>query len=502
MLTGRRVVPTVSSYVKNHGKTMKDRTLPARKSISTTRHGHGQSKSSALLRRVLAATCALAMALPVMSSPADAQGRKIPLVRDAETEELLRDYAEPIFKVAGIARSKPEIILVNEKSFNAFVPDSNRMFINIGVIMESKTPGEVIGVIAHETGHIEGRHLVRMRSAAANSQIMSVIGMLLGAGAVVAGAAGGGEITQGGVAAAMGAGALGQRSFLAYRRGEEAAADKAALRYLNATRQSGKGLLATFERFAEEQMFSARFTDPYAISHPMARDRLRSLEASVKKSKFYNAQPPKTLVFRHEMIRAKLLAFTSHPNVVTRRYPRKDRSMPAQYARAIAAMKRDRRGSIKQIDALIRQMPNNPYFHELKGQALIEGGRPRQAVAPFRKALALRPNEGQFLIWLGYAMVGANDPGLLPEAEKILRKGVRQDPNSRIGYSQLAIAHARQGETAQADLATAKGLMIGGDFGAAKRYAARAQKKLKRGSPAWLQADDILSYNPPNIERR
>lgn len=501
-MTGRYVVPTVGSDVTDHGTIMRDRTLPAKINALISLDGRRKSNPSGIFRRALAATCALAMALPIMPSPADAQGRKIPLVRDAETEELLRDYAKPIFKVAGIARSEPEIILVNDKSFNAFVPDSNRMFINIGVLMESKTPGEVIGVIAHETGHIEGRHLVRMRSAAANSQIMSVIGMLLGAGAIVAGAAGGGEITQGGVAAAMGAGAVGQRTFLAYRRGEEAAADKAALRYLNATRQSGKGLLATFERFAEEQLFSARFADPYAISHPMARDRIRSLEASVKKSKYYNVKPPKNLVFRHEMVRAKLLAFTSHPNVVARRYPRKNRSMPAQYARAIAAMKRDRRGSVKQIDALIRQMPNNPYFHELKGQALIEGGRPRQAVAPFRKALSLRPNEGQFLIWLGYALVGSNDPALLPEAERVLRKGVRQDPNSRIGFSQLAIAHARQGETAQADLATAKGLMVGGDFGAAKRYAARAQKKLKRGSPAWLQADDILSYNPPNIERR
>lgn len=501
-MTERHAVPTVGSYVKNYGTTMRDRTLPARTRTSEKTQGDGRSKLSGFLRRALAAACALVLALPIMPSPADAQGRKIPLVRDSETEELLRDYAKPIFEVAGIARSEPEIILVNDKSFNAFVPDSNRMFINIGVIMQSKSPGEVIGVIAHETGHIEGRHLVRMRSAAANSQIMSVIGMLLGAGAVVAGAAGGGEITQGGVAAAMGAGAIGQRSFLAYRRGEEAAADKAALRYLNATRQSAKGLLTTFERFAEEQMFSARFADPYAISHPMARDRLRSLSASVKKSKYYNVQPPKNLVFRHEMVQAKLLAFTSHPNVVARRYPRKDRSMPAQYARAIAAMKRDRRGSVKQIDALIRQMPNNPYFYELKGQALIEGGRPRQAVAPFRKALSLRPNEGQFLIWLGYALVGSNDPALLPEAERILRKGVRQDPNSRIGFSQLAIAHARQGETAQADLATARGLMVGGDFGAAKRYAARAQKKLKRGSPAWLQADDILAYKPPQVQRR
>ncbi len=469
-----------------------------RKEATRTRRANSQG-----LKRVTAAACALAMALPLLPAPAEAQRGKIRLVRDAEAEDLLRDYAKPIFKVAGLSRTQPEIILVNDKSFNAFVPDSRRMFINIGVLMESETPGEVIGVVAHETGHIEGRHLVTLREAAAKAQIMSVIGMLLGAGALAAGAASGSNgIGQGGAAAILGGGQLGQRTFLSYRRGQEAAADKAALRYLNATGQSAKGMLKTFERFAQEQMFSSKYADPYAVSHPMARDRVRSLKAQARKSKYFNTPASKSLRFRHAMVRAKLYAFTSHPKAVARKYPRSDKSLPAQYARAIAAMKTQRRAAVKHIDALIRQMPNNPYLYELKGQTLMESGKPRAAVAPFKKAVALRPNEGQFLIWLGYALVGSNDKSMLPEAERVLKKGLRSDSNSRIGYSQLAIAHARQGEKAEADLATAKGLMVGGDFGAAKRYAARAQKNLKRGSPAWLQADDIVSYNPPNLERR
>jgi predicted Zn-dependent protease len=453
--------------------------------------------------KVITTVLALAVSFPFLAAPAQAQGRKLPLVRDAETEELLRDYAMPIFKVAGIARSKPDIILVNDKSYNAFVPDSGRMFINVGVLMESETPNEVIGVIAHESGHIAGRHLVQLRSAASNAAIMSVIGMLLGAGAIAAGASSGqGGISQGGVAAAAGTGAIGQRSFLAYRRGQEAAADKAALRYLNATGQSAKGMLTTFRRFADEQMFSAKFVDPYAVSHPMARDRYRSLEIAAQQSPYFNKNDTRSLQFRHDMVRAKLFAFTSHPNAVARAYPRSDKSLPAQYARAIAAMKTRRRDAIRDVDALIRQLPNNPFLYELKGQVLLEGGKPRSAIAPFRKAVSLRPKEGQFLVWLGYALVGSNDPSALPEAERILRKGVQQDPNSRIGFSQLAIAQARQGKQADADLSTAKGLMVAGDFGAAKRYAARAQKKLKRGTPAWLQADDIVSYKPPNLGKR
>ncbi|MGS4988980.1 M48 family metalloprotease [Roseibium sp. RP-7] len=453
-----------------------------------------------LARKAVALACASALALPLVSVPAMAQGRSLPLVRDAETEHLLKDYATPIFKAAGISNSEPEIILVNDKSFNAFVPDSRRMFINIGVIMESETPGEVIGVIAHESGHIAGRHLVRLRAAAANAQIISVIGMILGAGAAAAGAASGsGEVASGGGAVIMGSGSVGQRSFLSYQRGEEAAADRAALKYLSATGQSPRGLLKTFERMSEQQMFTRKYADPYAQSHPMAQDRYNSLATDAQKSKYFNQPEDYVLQYRHDMVRAKLFAFTSHPSATLRAYPRSDKSPQAQYARAIAAMKSRGKGAVKEIDALIRTQPNNPYYYELKGQALIEGGDPKGAVAPFRKALSFKPTEPQFLTWLGYALVASNDKSNLPEAERILKEAIQRDQNSGVAYSQLAIAHGRQGERAEADLATAKGLMVSGDFQAAKRYAARAQKSLKRGTPAWLQADDIVAYNPPNL---
>ncbi|GAA0771513.1 M48 family peptidase [Roseibium denhamense] len=456
-----------------------------------------------MVRKAICTVAAAAVALPVTLTPASAQRGKLPLVRDAEIEDLLRDYATPIFKAAGIANAEPQIILVNDKSFNAFVPDSRRMFINIGVIMESETPGEVIGVIAHETGHIAGRHLVRLRSAAANAQIISVIGMILGAGAATAGAAAGsGSAASGGAAAALGAGSVGQRSLLSYQRGEEAAADRAALRYLNATGQSPRGLLKTFQRMSEQQMFSRRFADPYAQSHPMAQERFNGLVRDAQSSKYFDKPEDYVLQYRHDLARAKLFAFTSHPSATLRAYPRSDKSPAAQYARAIAAMQSRGKAAVKEIDALIRTQPNNPYYYELKGQALLEGGDPRGAIAPFRKALSFKPNEPQFLVWLGYALVGANNPAYLPEAERILKRAIQRDPNSGVAYAQLAIAHGRQGERAEADLATAKSLMVRGDFEAAKRYAARAQQSLKRGTPAWLQADDIVSYKPPNLQRR
>ncbi|MCA1298629.1 M48 family metalloprotease [Stappia indica] len=454
-------------------------------------------------RRLLALATAGVMALTATIPPAAAQ-RSLPLVRDAETEALMRDYAAPIFDVAGIARSQVDIILVNKTDFNAFVADARRIFINIGVILDAETPGEVIGVLAHETGHITGNHLVRMRQALANAQLMAALGILLGAGAVAAGAsAGSSSAVQGGAGALTAGAGLAQRTLLAYRRGEESVADRAAITFLEKTGQSAKGMLKTFSRFADQALFSAKYTDPYAQSHPMPRERLNALETLAKRSRYYNKPAPTALQARHDMVRAKLLAFTSHPNVVARAYPSSDRSLAAEYARAVVSMRtKSRRTSVKMIDALISRQPDNPYFHELKGQALLESGSPKAAIAPFRKALSLRPREAQFMIWLGFALVASNDNARLGEAEKMLKAGLRIDPNSPIGYSQLAIAHGRQGEAAEADLATARGLMARGDFRGAKRYATRARKKLKRGTPAWLQADDIVSYQPPKLPGR
>ncbi|WP_428672191.1 M48 family metalloprotease [Roseibium sp.] len=461
-----------------------------------------RARASHLVRKAVSLACSAAILLPLVSAPVQAQGRSLPLVRDAETEALLRDYAKPIFKAAGISNSEPEIILVNNKSFNAFVPDSRRMFINIGVLLEAETPSEVIGVIAHETGHISGRHLVRLRSAAANAQIIAVIGMILGAGAAAAGAAAGsGQAASGGAAAVLGSGAVGQRSLLSYQRSEEASADRAALKYLNATGQSARGMLKTFERMSEQQFFARKYADPYAQSHPMAQDRYNSLVNDAQKSKYFNKQDDYVLQYRHDQVRAKLFAFSNHPSSTLRAYPRSDKSPAAQYARAIAAMKSRGKGAVKEIDALIRTQPNNPYYYELKGQALLEGGDPKSAIAPFRKALSFKPQEPQFLVWLGYSLVASNNNAYLPEAERVLKQAIQRDPNSGVAYSQLAIAHGRQGERAEADLATAKGLMVIGDFQSAKRYAARAQKSLKRGTPAWLQADDIVAYKPPDLPK-
>lgn len=450
----------------------------------------------------LAAATHLAVA-PALAQETNMAGRGLPLVRDAETEQLLRDYLNPILKAAGVPGGSTEIVLINDPRFNAFVADSHRVFINTGVIMQSKTPNEVIGVLAHETGHMAGNHLIKLHEEMAKAQLIAAVGMLIGAGAVAAGAASGSSsIGNGGAAAMSGGLGIAQRSLLAYQRSEEEAADRAALKYLLMTKQSAKGMVETFRRLANEEIMVTRYADPYAQTHPFSRERLAAVETLAEQSPYWDVKDPPALQARHDMVRAKLTAFTGQPSLVSRQYPPTDKSLPAQYARAIIAYRvGDPQGALQQIDALIKQQPKNPYFWELKGQALLEGGRPRDAVAPLRQAVALAPSAGPIRIMYGQALANSGDPAMVKQAIVELQRAAQQEPEDTALFRSLATAYAAQGNIPMADLSTARGIMAAGSCSQARRYAARAQAALKPGSPAWLQADDIISCKPPRLGR-
>jgi predicted Zn-dependent protease len=451
-----------------------------------------------ILRHAVAGLVAAATLLASLPA-AEAQKRRIGLVRDAEAEALVRDYARPILKAAGLGGATIQIKLVDDRSFNAFVADGRHIFLNVGTLIDSETPGELIGVIAHETGHLAGGHLARLREAITRAQILAAIAMIGGAAAAVAGSQSDlPGVGQAGAAVGLGGAQVGMRSLLAYQRGEETTADRAALSYLEATGQSARGMLKTFERLASQQLFAASFGDPYVLSHPLAQDRIAQLEELARASPHYDRPEDPDLQRRHDMVRAKVIAFTGSRQQVERAYPAADGGLPAAYARAILAWRfGDPRGAARLADDLIADAPKNPWFWELKGQVLLEGGDPRAAVEPLRRAVALAPKEGLIRVLLGRALVGSEDPGLLKEAVKELTRGLGDDPDQPIGYRQLAIAHARLGDIALADLATAQGAFASGDIEAAKQYAQRAQAKLKVGTPAWLRADDILAYKPP-----
>ncbi len=457
--------------------------------------------------RLLVALTALALAVPPLPAAAQKRGGGIPLIRDAEIEQLLRDYTQPILRAAGLGKANVKIVLINDKSFNAFVVDGRRIFVNTGALAESTTPNQIIGVMAHETGHIAGGHLSKLRQELANVQTAALIGMLIGAAAIAAGSAAGGGAADGagqaGMAAIMGSQHVAQRTLLSYQRAHEEAADRAAVKFLAATGQSAKGMYETFKRFADQSMFTARFADPYAQSHPMPTERIAALTEIARTSPLWDKKDPPELQARHDMMRAKLSGFMEAPQTVARRYPLSDTSLPARYARAIATYRHsDIRSAVAQIDALIAVQPNNPYFHELKGQALLESGRAAEAVAPLRRAVSLAPDPTLIQIMLGQALVATNNPAHADEAITILRNGLAREPDTPQGYQQLAMAYGRKGDLAQADLASAQAAFARGDIKTARELAARAKIRLPVGSPAWVRADDIVAAKVPTAGNR
>ncbi len=426
------------------------------------------------------------------------------VIRDAEIEQLMRDYTAPIFRAAGINGNAAKVILVGDRSFNAFVANGQKIFINVGALMESKTPNEVIGVLAHESGHIAGGHLTRQRQELARAQIMAVAGMLMGAAAMVGQSASKGRIGSdpaGAMGAILGPQELARRSLLSYQRGEEQAADRAAVNYLNATGQSAKGMLTVFQRFANDSLFSSSTIDPYLITHPMPTERIANLETIAKQSPYFEAKDPPPLQARHDLMRAKLHGFLGSPSEIGRRYPLQDTSLAARYARAIAAYRYGRIDDAQtQIDSLIAAQPNNAFFWELKGQALLEGGRATQAIAPLRKAVAFAPAATPIQVLLGRALVASDGPGQAEEAINVLTKATQHDEDSAEAFRFLSMAYDRKGDQAKAQLAAAQGFFVEGQYVEARTQADRAQRQFKAGSPGWLKADDILNYRPPKFD--
>jgi predicted Zn-dependent protease len=427
--------------------------------------------------------------------------RGMPIIRDTEIEQLLRDYAAPILRTAGLSQQGVKVVVLNDRAFNAFVMDGRHIFINAGALFDAKTPNEIIGVFAHETGHLAGGHLQRLREQLATAQTASIIALLAGVGAMVATArSGSGNV---GAAAIMAPQSAIQRSLLAYVRTQEDQADHAGVKFLNATGQSARGMLELFKRLGNEALFNSRYIDPYLQSHPLPPERVAALEVLAKASPYFDRKDPPELQLRHDMMRAKLAGFLDRPDSIARRYPLGDHSLPARYARAISTYRHgDGRDAVAQIDGLIQAQPNNPYFYELKGQALLEGGHPAEAIAPLRQAVALAHGAPLMDIMLGQALIATGNPKNAAEAVPLLNTALSREPESPDAYAQLAMAYGRKGDLAQADLAAAQAAFMRGDVKTARQLATRAKTRLPVGSPAWVRADDIVNVKPANAANK
>lgn len=442
------------------------------------------------VRRIAAALVACAASLLAFAQPAAAQGG---IIRDSEIEQVLRDFSTPIWRAANLDPDTVDLYVIQDSSLNAFVAGGENIFVHTGLIMAAENPNQLIGVLAHETGHITGGHLVRSREAMRRSMGPALISIGLGVLAMMGGAGDAGS------ALIAGSGAFAQGNFVRHTQVQESAADQAAMTYLDASGQTGQGLIDFFNRNLRRYEFDMRRAPGYVLSHPFTSDRVQSLRVRVEAGQNYNAVDSAENIHSLQMIQAKLVGYLNTLPQTLSRYPESDRSMPARYARAFAYYRAvDIPRATREIQSLIAEEPNNPFFHEIYGQLLFENGRSAEALAPLRRALQLRPNDALYLVLLARTLQATEPNRAGPntdEAIRLLERATALESDNGFAWRELSVAHAARGEEGLARLASAEQSYVTGDFARANNFAERARQELPRGQPAWQRASDIATFS-------
>ncbi|MDH3739046.1 MAG: M48 family metalloprotease [Alphaproteobacteria bacterium] len=432
------------------------------------------------------------------SAPAQSQRNGIRLVRDAEIENIIRRYATPIFNAAGLSADDVNIHLVRDDRLNAFVAGGQRLFINTGLLVRAESPNAVIGVIAHEAGHIAGGHLARIQDELRNAEIKSILAAIVGVavGAATGDGAAAGTIVRGGQGAAL-------TDLLKYSRTQEAAADSAALKYLDATGQSARGIADFFRLLQHDIRLRGGREHPYLSSHPLTNDRISVIENHLALSRFADTPVPRQQLIDHQIMRAKLIGFTQPLKNVLRIFPETDKSIPARYARSTAHyLEGNLAAAVPLIDGMIAEAPQNPYFHELKGQMLFENGRIADSLDPYRKSVELAPREPLLRTALARAQIETGDSALLEEARAHLDAAASREPRMREIWRLTTIVNGRLGKMGDMALAQAEFELLGGEYVAARTLADRALDQLPTGSSGWLRAQDIRDDAQDRINAR
>lgn len=430
---------------------------------------------------------AILVSLSVALVPIRADAAGLSLIRDSEIENTIRDYATPLFAAAGLFPENIRIYIVNSDDINAFVAGGQNLFLNTGLLVRADDPTQVMGVIAHETGHIAGGHLARLQEELRSASIAQILALVLGAAA----AAASGEA---GVAAGVGVGGgeMARRALLNYSRTQEQAADQAGTKYLDRIGQSSRGMLGILEKLSGQEMLLTARQSPYVRSHPLTSERLSFVREHLAHSPYADAPTPPGFDMRHKRMVAKLHGFQQQPGRTLMIYPETDTSVPARYARAIAYYRTpDMPRALTEINALLADFPEDPYFQELKGQMLYENGRPAEAAEAYSKAVALKPNAPLMRVAHAEALLALNQENLTRSALAELQEAMRQEPEFSRGWRQLAVAHGRLGDIGMAALALAEEASLLGRKRDARQQAQRSQALLPVGSPGWLRAQDI-----------
>lgn len=446
-------------------------------------------------RSLFAQSLALLVGATIAFQPVAAQS----ILRDAETEALLNDMTAPLVEASELEPGNVELVLINDGSINAFVAGGQAIYVHSGLINAADTANEVQGVLAHELGHITAGHVIRFneRTKAANG--ITILSLLLGVGAALAGA---GDAAMGAIMAGQQA-ALG--SFLSYNRDQEAATDLAGARYLSGAGISGRGMISFFEKlrnFEIRRGYSQSDDATYMRTHPLSGDRVQTLRNLLAEDAAWNAPDDPALQERFMRVKAKLYGYLAEPQRVLSYFPLTDTSIPARYARAYAYHKDARVDlALAETDALLAAEPDNPYFLELKGQVLLESGRPLEALEPLRRATELTRAHPLIAGIFGHALIATEKQANYSEAERVLRAAVARDRYNPFAWYQLGVVYAASGDIPRARLASAEQLVMNRRFPEALQNAQAAEAGLPYGSPDWIRAQDVALEARAELER-
>ena len=446
-----------------------------------------------MMRRWLRAAAIAVAAVALVTQPVMAQQ----ILRDAETEAFMADMSGPLVSAAGMEPRNVQVLVLNDPEINAFVAGGQYVWVHSGLIAAADNVNQLQGVVAHELGHIEGGHIIRSSEGMKAATGITLLSLVLGAAAIAAG----------GAEAGMGILGMGQQAamgkFLAFSRAQESSADLAGARYLSKAGLSGKGSLEFFKKLQnQEYRLAIPQEDSYGRTHPLSGERINVLREVYTVDPSWDKPIEPKLEARFERIKAKLVGFVSEPTQTLIKYPESDQSLPAHYARAYAWHKSaypDK--AIAEVSALLAAQPHDPYFLELKGQVLLESGKPADAIPPLREAVQLT-QQPLIATMLGHALIATEDDRNFAEAEQVLRTAVARDRENPFAWYQLGVVYERRGDTPRAALATAERYALMGQDQMALRSADAAMQALKPGTVDYLRAQDIAMVSRAAIEQK
>jgi predicted Zn-dependent protease len=409
------------------------------------------------------------------------------MIRDTEIENTIRAYAAPLLRAAALDPSSVSIHLIRSDILNAFVAGGQRLFLTTGLLRRSEHAGQVIGVMAHEFGHIAGGHLARLHGAVKRAEGRALISQILGVAVGVLA-----RDPSVGLATTAGGMQVAERSLFKFSRIQESAADQAGIRLLDQTGQSARGMLEFLDVLSGQELLVSSRQDPYIRTHPLTQNRIAFVRNHVETSPYSDRPVSPEFARMHRLMVAKLDGFMKSPTLTLRKYKEGDNSVAARYARAIAYYRiPDLTRALPLIDGLIAGDPENPYFHELKGQTLFENGRIAEALPSYETAVRLMPGAPQLRTGLAHAQLELNRADLLAGAISHLRRALETDPRMAFAWRLSATAYGRSGKMGLSAWSQAEYSLLIGRRKDARGQAARALKLLKTGSPAWIRAQDI-----------